>query len=81
MGAAQVRSGNHPALLTGDILDLADRLTALVVVTNNVFEDGVPYDETTLAYIRALGKINRNLAASAQEVWEVAAGIPVCLKR
>ena len=67
--------------VTGDILRLAAETAGLVVVTNNVFEDGVPYDETTLAYIRALGKINRNLAAAAREVWEVAAGIPVCLKK
>lgn len=49
----------------------------LVVVSNNVFEDGVVYDRTTMDYIYAMGKINRQLAARADRVVEVVAGIPV----
>lgn len=53
----------------------------LVIVTNNVFEDGVRYDDTTMEYIAALGHINEKLAAMADEVIEVVVGIPVVLKK
>lgn len=52
----------------------------LVIVTNNVFEEGVCYDKDTMAYIRTLGKINQKLAVMAEEVWEVVAGIPVLIQ-
>ena len=47
----------------------------LVIVTNNVFEDGMIYDDSTMEYIEALGRINERLAAEADEVVEVVAGI------
>lgn len=52
----------------------------LVIVTNNVFEDGIDYDETTRAYIKAMGSINERLAAMADRVVEVVVGIPVIVK-
>lgn len=59
---------------------LKEELTNLVIVSNNVFEDGCVYDETTMAYIRTMGSINTRLAAMADEVVEVVVGIPVTLK-
>ena len=52
----------------------------LIIVSNNVFEDGIEYEEGTRNYIRALGKIHQELAGEAEEVTEVVAGIPVVLK-
>lgn len=52
----------------------------LVIVSNNVFEDGLFYDETTMEYIQALGKINENLAGIADKVIEVVVGIPIVIK-
>ena len=52
----------------------------LVIVTNNVFEDGVCYDESTMNYIKAMGIVNIGLAAMAERVVEVVAGIPVTVK-
>lgn len=68
-----------------DIKSLSDGLTHLVIVSGNVFEDGgacagALYDESTLGYIRALGMINRGLAAIADQAVEVVAGIPVVVK-
>lgn len=63
-----------------DILSLGENLEMLVVVSNNVFEDGVSYDETTTAYLEAMGRINARLAAAADAVTEVVAGIPVAVK-
>ena len=34
----------------------------LVIVTNNVFEDGIAYDSATIEYIEALGRVNERLA-------------------
>lgn len=59
---------------------LKEKLMCFVVVSNNVFEDGQAYDNTTMAYIRAMGRINERLAAMAEEVVEVVAGIPVMIK-
>lgn len=53
----------------------------LVIVTNNVFDEGISYDESTMSYIRALARINIELAKWADEVTEVTAGIPVIWKK
>lgn len=46
-----------------------------MIVTNEVFSDGVRYDASTMLYIERLGIINAALADMADEVIEVAAGI------
>ncbi|MBD5543928.1 MAG: cobinamide kinase [Lachnospiraceae bacterium] len=63
-----------------DIKLLKEQTTHFVVVSNNIFEDGVSYDEATTEYIQAMGKINQELAALADQVVEVVAGIPVIIK-
>ncbi|MBQ9120431.1 MAG: bifunctional adenosylcobinamide kinase/adenosylcobinamide-phosphate guanylyltransferase [Lachnospiraceae bacterium] len=60
--------------------ELKESLAELVIVTNNVFEDGVQYEDTTMEYIRAMGTLNERLAAMADEVIEVVVGIPLCVK-
>ena len=60
---------------------LAKSVQELVIVTNNVFDDGISYDESTMSYIRALARINIELAKWADEVTEVIAGIPVIWKK
>ena len=59
---------------------LSENVAELVIVTNNVFEDGVSYDQSTMNYIKAMGIVNRGLAAMAERVVEVVAGIPVEVK-
>jgi len=61
--------------------ELSKQSEDLVVVTNEVFSDGIVYDDDTLAYIRTLGLINRELARRFDRVIEVVCGIPVALKR
>lgn len=55
-------------------------LANLVVVSNNVFEDGNIYEETTMEYIRAMGKVNEQLGRMADNVVEVVVGIPIVIK-
>ena len=63
-----------------EVRSLSENVAELVIVTNNVFEDGVCYDESTMNYIKAMGIVNRGLAAMAESVVEVVAGIPVAVK-
>lgn len=60
---------------------LNETLGQLVIVTNNVFEDGIAYDASTMEYLRALGSINERLAVMADSVIEVVVGIPVWVKK
>lgn len=66
--------------VTEGIEALVKQLTHLVIVSNNVFEDGIAYDASTLRYMEALGRINTRLADLADHVVEVVAGIPVSVK-
>lgn len=66
--------------ITEDIRCLKERLSVLVVVSNNVFEDGICYAKDTMDYLEAMGRINRELAKLADTVIEVVAGIPLTLK-
>ena len=66
--------------IVGGIAVLNRELTHLVIVSNNVFEDGNVYNKTTMAYIRAMGRINQKLAEMADEVVEVVVGIPIVIK-
>ena len=64
-----------PALKT-----LASRCRHLVMVTNDVFSDGVTYAESTQEYLRVLAEINRQAAALADCVVEVVYSIPIAVK-
>lgn len=66
--------------VTGGIWTLAEKLDKLVIVSNNVFEDGISYDTQTMSYIRVLGRVNQELARMADHVTEVVVGIPVKVK-
>ncbi len=59
---------------------LKGQTTHFIVVSNNVFEDGIAYDRQTMEYIHTMGMINQKLAALAERVVEVVAGIPVIIK-
>lgn len=52
----------------------------LLIVTNEVFSDGIEYEEETRNYQRYLGKINQELASMADLVVEVVYSIPIIWK-
>ena len=60
--------------------NLMGQTDTLIVITNDVGSDDEAYSEQTRAYIRALGEINARVAALAGRVYELVAGIPICLK-
>lgn len=59
---------------------LQSRAKLLVIVTNEVGNDGVVYEKGTATYIEAMGEINRRAAKLADRVVECVYGIPVPLK-
>lgn len=59
---------------------LCEGVTHLVIVSNNVFEDGIEYDETTMEYIKTMGMVNQRLAKISDKVVEVVVGIPLVIK-
>lgn len=62
-------------------LDAAcDRFEHVILVTNDVFTDGVNYDEEMQYYLATLGEINQVLAKRADLVVEVVCGIPQIIK-
>ena len=52
----------------------------LVVVTNDVFADGISYDPDTERYRAVLGQANAALAARFERVYEVTCGIAAAVK-
>lgn len=65
--------------ILADINELAANVSYMVVVTNDIFDDGNSYDLATKEYMRALGEINRRLAKQADQVYEVVVGIGIRL--
>ena len=51
-----------------------------MIVTNEIFSDGIDYDPETIRYQNYLGEINRKIASLADQVTEVVYGIPVRVK-
>ena len=52
----------------------------LIIVTNEIFSDGLQYDPETRRYLKLLGTVNCCLGRQADEVTEVVYGIPVRIK-
>lgn len=66
--------------ILSDVRELKKRAKHLVIVSNNVFEDGITYDAATMDYIGALGKTNQALLREADTAVEVVVGLPLLLK-
>ena len=59
---------------------LLGRVRHLVVVTNEIFSDGIDYDSETMRYQSYLGQINSEMGRMADQVTEVVYGIPITVK-
>ena len=62
-----------------DLRYLQNQADNLVVVMNEVFADGIRYEEGTMQYLRLLGALNSAAARQADAAYEVVYGIPVSL--
>lgn len=74
-------AGEHTVeeILAG-IRYLLSRVRHLVVVTNEIFSDGIDYDPETMRYQSYLGQINSEMGRMADRVTEVVYGIPITVK-
>ena len=63
------------------ILEIQKKVQNIVIVSNNIFDDGCDYDESTIRYIRFLGELNQQIGAYCDNIIEVVAGIPIGLKK
>ena len=63
--------------ITEGVKNLLSQAKHVVIVTNEIFSDGILYEEESEQYKKELGQINQKLAEMAEEVVEVVYGIPV----
>ena len=75
--------GFHPEVseeITGGVKHLLSQAEHVVIVTNEIFSDGMVYDKETENYQRLLGRINAYLAEISDVCYEVVYGIPLRIK-
>lgn len=69
--------------VVGDVLKGVNKIlkkSTLVVVTNEIFADGISYDEETVDYMKKLGEINCSVVECSDMAVEVVCGIPIYIK-
>lgn len=59
------------------ITALSRQAQELVIVSNEIFSDGIRYDPDTERYITLLGRLNQDIGQQAATVTEIVAGIPI----
>lgn len=72
--------GFHPEVsekITEGVRNLLSQAEHVVIVTNEIFSDGILYEGESEKYKEQLGQINCNLAEMADAVVEVVYGIPI----
>ncbi|MBR6569914.1 MAG: bifunctional adenosylcobinamide kinase/adenosylcobinamide-phosphate guanylyltransferase [Clostridia bacterium] len=78
--ANEMFDAGDPNRIVPALKALAQKCRHLVMVTNDVFSDGVDYTESTQEYLRQLAYINHQAAEIADIVVEVVYSIPICVK-
>jgi len=78
--ANEMFDGGDVGRIVPALEELAKKCRHLVMVTNDVFSDGIQYAESTQEYLQNLAHINRAAAQLADHVVEVVYSIPVALK-
>lgn len=74
------RKANPSEVILTGIQKLAKEAGNLILVGNNVFEDGGTYDASTQEYLSEMAKIQNEAAKLADEVVEVVCSIPLVMK-
>ena len=78
--ANEMFDGGDTGRMIPALTALAQKCRHLVMVTNDVFSDGIEYADATQEYLRMLAHINRHAAQMADSVVEVVYSIPVAVK-
>ncbi|MEG2676667.1 MAG: bifunctional adenosylcobinamide kinase/adenosylcobinamide-phosphate guanylyltransferase [Oscillospiraceae bacterium] len=66
--------------IIGGISALEKQCENLIIVTNDIFSDGIEYDSETESYIKALGLVNSKTACICNLAVEIVCGIPIAVK-
>ncbi len=80
MFGKQMKVKEMAAEILKQVKRLSETCPHVIVVSNEVFSDGVLYDRETMEYVQAIGLVNRRLAQLAEHVCEVVYSIPVYMK-
>ena len=78
--ANEMFDGGDPERIVPALRILAARCSHLVMVTNDLFSDGVEYSPSVKEYLQCLTEVNRQAAEMADCVVEVVYSIPVPVK-
>ena len=78
--ANEMFDGGDPEQIVPSLRELAARCRNLVMVTNDLFSDGVEYSPSVKEYLQCLAEVNRQAAEMADCVVEVVYSIPVPVK-
>ena len=78
--ANEMFDGGDWRRIRGDLETLASKCRHLIIVTNDVFSDGIGYAESTQEYLKNLAEVNRFAANMADYAAEVVYSIPITLK-
>lgn len=63
-----------------ELVTLAEITKELIIVSNDIFSDGIKYDKWTDNYMKLLARVNRLIADKCDEVIEVINGCVVYIK-
>lgn len=76
VGDGMINHSGYDAVVAGvDVLSKSAE--HLIVVSNDIFSDGIIYEENTIIYQKKLALMNRYLAKDFDEVIEIVAGRPI----
>ena len=78
--ANEMFDGGDTGRIVPTLHAMAKKCSHLVMVTNDVFSDGVAYEASTQEYLQKLAQINAAAADMADSVVEVVYSIPLCVK-
>ena len=78
--AHEMFDGGDPERIVPDLRKIAARCRHLVMVTNDLFSDGVDYSPSVKEYLQCMAEVNRQAAEMADCVVEVVYSIPVPVK-
>ncbi len=73
-------SGHVAGKILADLSVIRERVNDVVIVADDIFSDGGEYDSLTENYVRTLADLLRKIAALADEVTEIFAGLPITYK-
>lgn len=71
---------NAYSLVTESLSSLIKRFKNTVIVSDDVFKDGITYGAETENYLKQLSKVHKKAALLADTVTEITAGCAVCWK-